>query len=218
MGYGHDVDRRGWLPRSGPGDHRQALRLVAIGLIVTATAALIGCSPGADPTPTTGTKGPALLPESTTSTSMTTTPTTVASTTDPEIPPAAREESLAGAEAFVRHFFESMNRAYISSSSRTLRSLVAPECPACTAIIADIDDQAARGLHAAGDVAKVKSVVAVNPVPGMAKVEAHTDQLPVAILDASGRTTALNPATPSNLLFTLSWSSGWVVTRLQVIS
>ncbi len=190
--------------------------------VVTALSAgallLVGaCTPSPQPTSTGTTSATASTSPTATTSTTSDPPTSSVPTTDPGIPPAARENTIAGAEAFVRYFFVSMNQAYVSSSSQTLRALVAPACPACTAIIADIDDQAAQGHHAAGDVARVKSVVGVTPELGMAKVEAHTDQLPVAILDASGRTVDVNPATPSNLLFTLTWSNRWVVARLQVI-
>lgn len=203
---------RWWGGRAGRSSRVLVGCALAVGLSVG------GCTPTPAPTPTDSGTGPvtATVTSATSSASASTSGTSPAAT-DPGIPAAARVNTIDGAEAFVRYFIDTMNGAYVSSRSEALRRLTSPDCPGCTAILADIDAQQRMGLHSAGDVSRLISAFGVLPETGLAKVEARTEQLPTPIVDADGRTVDTNRATPSNLLFTLAWSDSWSVIRLQVI-
>jgi hypothetical protein len=106
----------------------------AIAAIVALCAGvLVGCDGGsaAGPSPTTSGS-----PSGSGTSSDTTTPTTpTADTTGPsqppEMPALAREQSRAGAKAFVRHYVDVLNYSWVSMDPRLLTEFATPSCTIC---------------------------------------------------------------------------------------
>src|SRR4051794_261194 len=128
-------------------------------LVVTAmclAAMLSGCSRDQPPDD-----------QSTTSTTSTTPTTSSPSAVPTPTLPAAAKADKAGAEAFVRYFWDVFNYTYASGDTRLLRSISDKSCKFCTSVADDVDILTKRGDRTRGAVATVHSVVAP---PGKPKV------------------------------------------------
>lgn len=98
--------------------------------LLAASLLLAGCGGGAKPDPSPSTSSPA------TSASVPTvsnSPTTATPTIDPNIPAAARAHTPAGAEAFVRYYFERLNVAWTAPRAGILSPLCQASSKACAA-------------------------------------------------------------------------------------
>lgn len=137
--------------------HRGVLAVTVVGLC---SPALLGCSsdtPQADPT-----SSPHTSSVSPTSPPATPPPTTPSSPQEPTIPALARQESLAGAKAFVEVFATKMNTAWTTTETRALSTLFAPTCASCEDITAGIDS---IGTHDGRTQGAIWSITALSPIP-----------------------------------------------------
>ena len=64
---------------------------------------------------------------------------------EPTLPPAAKSATKAGAEAFVRYYWDVVNYAQRTGNTDRLRQLQAPSCDRCTKGAAWIDDVSRAG-------------------------------------------------------------------------
>ncbi|MCW2791818.1 MAG: hypothetical protein JWO76_916 [Nocardioides sp.] len=105
---------------------RHSLRAtLALGVVVPLLA-LGGCS-GDDPEPK-------IAPTTSTSPSDTGSPSpTPTGPVEPTMPAAAKKQTAAGAEAFVRYYLDIVNFSQSSGDLRTLRRIADRECGACSA-------------------------------------------------------------------------------------
>lgn len=65
----------------------------------------------------------------------------------PSLPRAAQENSRAGAEAFVRFWFETFSQAMTSGDTQGVDDLSGPRCASCSALSTTIDDLYRKGGH-----------------------------------------------------------------------
>lgn len=75
----------------------------------------------------------------------TTEPTTAEPAADdgpPEMPEEAKEQTDAGAEAFVRHWVASLDHVYAGGSADTVLALSGPDCQSCSALVDGVPDNA----------------------------------------------------------------------------
>src|SRR5689334_15808593 len=110
---------------------RWAVAVTAVCFLVTLSA----CSrddPGTDGTPT---------PTSAVTTPPPTTPTTIPT---PTTLPAAAKADKAGAEAFVRYFWDVFNYTYESGDTRLLRSISDKTCKFCQSVVDHVDGLTAK--------------------------------------------------------------------------
>ena len=195
--------------------------------VVTALSAgavlLVGaCTPSPQPTPT-GTTGATVStsPTATTSTTSTTTdgpPSSSVPTTDPGIPPAARENTITGAEAFVRYYVQRINDASRTSNPNLLDPLNGPSCPVCVAIKDSTKARLTAGTHVEGDMWTVQySITSSFDNQGNATVLLKITQNRVAVVDGSGRVDHYIVANEGRYLATLSYASTWLMMRLQAV-
>ncbi len=191
--------------------------------LVTALSAsallLVGaCTPSPQPTPTSTTS--ATVSPSPTATTSTTSdpPTSSVPTTDPGIPPAARENTIAGAEAFGRYYIQRINDASRASNPNLLDPLNGPACPVCVAIKDTLKERSAAGTHVEGDMWTVQySITSSFDNQGNATVLLKITQNPVAVVDRSGRIDHHIVANEGQYLATLSYGSTWLMMRLQAV-
>lgn len=123
---------------------RWALAMVATCLAVVLSA----CSDNSPPDD--GRTTPA------TSTASSAPPTTVPT---PTLPASAKPDK-AGAEAFVRYFWDVFNYTYASGDTKLLRSISDKTCKFCTSVVQHVDGLTEKGETTKGAVATVHTVIA----------------------------------------------------------
>lgn len=128
---------------------RAVAAVLAAGLCWTSVACT--ADPEADPPST----APTATDPSTTTTSGTPTTSGPATTTPGEVkapvmPALARENTRAGAKAFVRYYIALLNFGYAERTSDALRALSFTRCVVCSYIAEDIDRLRRRGGHQEG--------------------------------------------------------------------
>jgi Family of unknown function (DUF6318) len=118
--------------------------------------ALVGCTDdGQSPTSTTSSPPP---------TGQTTTPTSTTSDPadePPVLPDAAKAQTTAGAKAFVRHYADVLNYAWLNLDAKPLDQVSAEGCKVCDAIVRSIKKAASQGGYQHGgewSVTKTSSV------------------------------------------------------------
>ena len=89
-------------------------------------------APSGAPSPSAAVTSPSPWPET-------------AATTGPVLPAEAREQTAAGAIAFVRHYFAVVDYAYANGDTAPLANISDPECLPCAAIKEMIDATVAAG-------------------------------------------------------------------------
>lgn len=108
-------------------------------------------------------KPPHEVPTPTTSPPASETSTTPSGPVEPTLPAAAEKNTKAGAEAFVRYFWEVVNYAQKTGDTKTLRTLALPSCGICTGGREWIDDVYSRGGRIVGGhngIARMRTVTA----------------------------------------------------------
>lgn len=141
-------------------------------------------------TPAAGTSAP---PVTVATTSVTTTGAATSPTPLPTSGPispselAARPDSVAGATAFARYVVAQLNAAHRIPDPRLYDTIVAPTCDTCRRGRTSLEQKAAAGQRAAGDIWSVTFAGVLAWEPGRAVVELRVHQGRVAILDTLGR-------------------------------
>lgn len=184
----------------------------AAGLAVV--VALAGCG---------GTSGGGGGPSSTRSVRSTASPTpsSVQSTSgaiDPvlaRIPAAARPETMKGAEAYVKFYFEEVNRAFIAADASRLKGLSGASCEMCSAMAQGVIDLAAKGRHYERPLALVNFATALEFTPSSRRVLVDAGQSHVNVLDRRGNVVDETDAATLRLVATVSFDGHWMITRLQ---
>ena len=181
----------------------------AAALATAATLALAGCS-GSDknPTPTaTPSSSTTTSPSPSVSTSPTTTPSASASI---DVPAAAREDTDKGATAFVRYWFEQLNIAYTKPDVTIIPALSTPECKSCAALQESPVEFAKMGQRMASAPVAPLTEVAISPSSptGQKWVTFTLKQLPVPVLDKSGKETDRQEAKSGRKIASVLWKGG----------
>jgi hypothetical protein len=188
------------------------MRLTAAA-VALGTALLSGCGAAEAEAPSTS------LPSATTA-APTTEALPVVGPADFPVPPEARTQDAAGAEAFLRYWIDLLNRQQAIPAGQPLRDL-GPECQECLRIAHVFDEAASAGHRYQGGTVTVKDVP--PPIMGDAtasfsfSVSAEAERL----IDASGAEVA-PPLSAAPLLASgldLTWSSAersWLVTNFGI--
>jgi len=120
-------------------DHRGRIRLAAA--LVLGTTLLAGCSEDAE--------APSESLPSATSSAPTTEALPVVGPADFPVPPEARTQDAAGAEAFLRYWIDLLERQQAVPAGQPLRDL-GPDCGECQRIARVFDETAASGWRYQG--------------------------------------------------------------------
>lgn len=121
----------------------------------------VGCS-GQDPPPSDATPTNGGSTTSGTSTAATTAPTSNVPAGAPALPEAARQQTPAGAEAFVRHWFTLLNYAYQSGEVDPFLATASEACRTCAALAGTVTAVYQRGNRISGGEITVKDISAAN--------------------------------------------------------
>ena len=95
---------------------------------------LAGCSEG-DPVPRIAPSSPV-----STSASLSESPSPSTGPVEPTMPAAAKRHTAAGAESFVRFWFDSFTYGMTTGDTALVGSLSAPDCQSCEALVHKVDD------------------------------------------------------------------------------
>ncbi|MEJ5914756.1 DUF6318 family protein [Pseudokineococcus sp. 1T1Z-3] len=162
------------MRRSGP-----------LALLAAAALTLSGCisepEPGA-PMPTSAAPAPttSLPPEASTA------PDPAPTETAPTLPPEATTNDAAGAEAFVRHWYDTLNYAYRTNDTGPLEAASRPDCEVCNSFVEDFDNLPAGHRIDGGQVEVIDSVAPAPDGTGNVLVALATRQEASRVIDANG--------------------------------
>jgi len=172
----------------GKAVRRTSAALLAVPL--AASILLAGC--GGDSKPNASRSSTASSSPTTTAAPSTTSgsPTSTASpTTDPNIPAAARAHTPAGAEAFVRYFFERLNVAWTVPRAGILSPLCQPSSKACAAYEKTATRLTKEGHRYDGNPVTIKFIGVLDATnPSKYDVLANVVQERRSEIDAAGKT------------------------------
>ena len=185
--------------------------------ILAASILLSACGGGAKPDPSSSTASP------TTSTSAPTasvSPTTASPTIDPSIPAAARAHTPAGAEAFVRYFYQQVNAAWTTPSAGIIAALSSPGCKSCSELEATAAKLTQEKQHYDGPPVTIVSAGGLADVsPGHAQVLVTFIQEHRNVVDASGHVALTDQRKTGKFVATLGWSTqGWSVVAVKSLA
>jgi hypothetical protein len=187
---------------------------------LAASMLLAGCGgaekPDASP-PSTASPSP------TTTAALTTPPVaptaTVTPTTDPNIPAAARAHTTAGAEAFVRYYFERLNVAWTGPHAGILSPLCQASAIACTGFERDATRLAKEGHRYDGDPVAIKFVGVLDVTsPDKYDVLANVVQERRSEIDAAGKIYVTDKRKDLRFHFVLLYTGhAWSVSSLKLM-
>ena len=198
------------------------MKRTSAGLLAVPLAAsmlLAGCGgdtkPDASPSRTTA-------PSPTTSTSSPTTtsasPTSTAGpTTDPNIPAAARANTAAGAEAFVRYYFERLNLAWTGPQAGILSPLCQISSKSCAALERTATRLTTEGHRYDGNPVTIEFIGALDaPSPNKLDVLANVVQERRNEVDAAGKTYVTDERKKLRFVFELLYvGQAWSVSSMK---
>ncbi|MGI8946536.1 MAG: DUF6318 family protein [Ornithinimicrobium sp.] len=134
----------------------------------------------------------------------------------PELPPEATEQTEAGAEAFVAHYFDLLNYGTMTPDAGALANTGTPQCQTCVAFEESLQSLAEDGLRSDGPSIELLSATA-SEVDGEVLVETILSQINPAVLTLDGDIE--NPADqPSDVSFALrlTWTeAGWRIVEIE---
>ena len=197
------------LPGMTPRTHRPRA-VITLGVLMLLPA-LAAC--GGDPTP-----GPTSAPDHAAVTADVPTATWTPSPVDvlAQLPPAAKERTTQGAEAFVRHYIDSLNALGQNPQTGQITQLCRPKVEACANPERAISDMAQSRTRFEAPVYDLRAIgsVAIDPedLTGVF-VETKTDARPRSLLNENRSTKTSYPSQgPDYSGFTVVWAEGrWYI-------
>jgi hypothetical protein len=168
------------------GDPVRLITATAVCLALLTTAA---CSsdpqPAAPPTPTDSVSATSAAPPEDTAPETATETASPSTDALPELPDEAKEQTEAGAEAFVKFYFDMLNILVQDPKPGVLGGLASPNCQTCGAFAENIDTLESAGERMAGPLASVE-LTETNLNDEVAWVNVRLEQLGPAIVDQDG--------------------------------
>ena len=202
---------------------RRAVGLVALVLVV-AVVVLAGCTPGGGSTPTgtssvttpsTSSVFPTATPAGTTNT------VTGSRTAQPypsDVPVTARQHTDAGAEAFVRHWFGVLNKAWTGPTAGLLTAISVPSCKSCAQYEGATVDLVSARQRFVGDPAVLGTVSILDLTAEGATVLTQLNQESRTVLDSTGAVVRTQMAKQLSLQLRLAWESDhWLMAETFVV-
>ncbi|WP_157622576.1 DUF6318 family protein [Nostocoides sp. Soil756] len=181
------------------------MALVVAGVL--AAVVLGGCtddaSPVVTPSPTASSANPSPSPSPSASVS----PSATAS--GPAIPAAARAQTPAGAEAFVRFFFDELNLAWTRPDPSVLPTLSRGECQFCKKMQARAVELSESGQRYASDPVEVKTLTVLEGAPaGDIYFDLGLLQNAVNVIDKAGKVITSDSQKQGHFNVGVRWSAG----------
>jgi len=192
--------------------------LLAVPLVASMLLSGCGGSDKADAShSTTATSSPTSTVPPTTSAP---TSSTASPTADPNIPAAARAHTPAGAEAFVRYFYEQVNTAWTKPSAGLITALSSSGCKSCAALETIATDLVEKRQHYNGPPVTVVSVAHLGEAsPGHPEVLVQFIQEDRKVIDSAGQIATTDQRKQGKFVVALGWSDkGWSVVSVKSLA
>jgi len=124
----------------------------------------------------------------------------------PTLPPEATTNDAAGAEAFIRYWFDAVNHAYGTFDVAPLEEISDEACGVCSSIASEVEDLAAQGTSVSGGSYVLEEVSAPAPDPtGVNIVSLVYTRQPLVFQDDETSTPAESPPPPVSVAAVLEW-------------
>ncbi|MER7074066.1 DUF6318 family protein [Terrabacter sp. NPDC000476] len=130
------------------------------------------------------------------------------------IPAAARQNSIGGAAAFGRFYFEQLSRAFQQGSPSSLDGLFAPSCQICVSLSESAAQLERAGQHHAGTTLRVTFSSATVFNSKSRQVLVRLEQFSVPVVDKTGKKVDTTKAGSGAFVAVLSFDKHWVVQDL----
>lgn len=177
----------------------------SLGAGLLALVVVTGCDASGDPE---GTASPSVSSASP-SASPSPSPTPSASPSGPEVPAAARKQTPAGAEAFLRYYFDELNRVSMVPDPGVLGSLGTSDCEFCQRNETTIKSLADAGHRYVTEPTRVTAAEAFGGAPKDAQyVHLEFDQLGAKIVDEAGTKVGEDKKLEAKANAALRWQGG----------
>jgi len=180
---------------------------------LAASMLLAACGGDAEP-------GPSSSSTATSSPTTSAPPTTASPTTDPNIPVAARANTPAGAEAFVRYFYSQLNLAWSKPQAGLISVLSTPSCKTCANFEAEASKSVAKMEGVVGQSIVLDSVDTSDATnSARMTVLAIGYQPKTIVVDATGKTVETLQRERVRTLVTVQWDAdGWRIGEIQSLA
>ena len=196
-------------------------RLLLAGLALLVVA---GCSepdvvanPAPLATPTAGSLRPTTPSASPTASSSSTATTAPAGSSS--IPAAAQAHTNAGAEAFVRFYFGSLNESWSLANSAPIRPLALTTCRTCANFVATAEALSKRKQHYAGPALEVGPMISLpESTSSQVVVQMALTQKSIKILDEVGSVVRSAPEARDLVEAVVSWTDVgiWRIAEISI--
>jgi hypothetical protein len=192
-----------------------AATVLCLALLSTASCGS-DAEPSAPPTPADSVGATSAAPREDTATETATHSATEDATGAPELPDEAREQTEAGAEAFVEHYFETLNALGEEPKSSVLSAYEAPSCSACSVFSGTIEDLSEQGRSASGPFVEAQ-VTRMTVVEDTAGADVELRQLGPDIMNSEGDTVEEGAGeVDGSLLMELVWfDNAWMIAEIS---
>jgi outer membrane murein-binding lipoprotein Lpp len=185
---------------------------LALSSMVLGSLLLAGCGGDAKPDASSS----STTASSTTTTALPTTSPTTDPTTDPNIPVAARAHTPAGAEAFVRYFFDQVNIAWTTPKPGLLPQLCKASSKSCKSFEDTAVQLKAAGNHYDGMPVTTQSVAALDAPGGRQSILYLGRQEKRNVVDSTGRVVSTDQQKTVRFEVALEWTpSGWTIFTIK---
>jgi Family of unknown function (DUF6318) len=184
---------------------------------LTASMLLAGC--GGDAKPDTSSSSTPTSTPTTAAPTTTAPPTSASPTTDPNIPVAARAHTPAGAEAFVRYFFDRLNLAWTAPRAGILSPLCQQSAIACAQNEKTATQLTTQGHRYDGNPVTVQSIGTVDATKANKfDIIANVVQERRNEVDATGKTYVTDERKNLRLHFELLYTGqAWSVASTKIM-
>lgn len=187
-----------------------AVRLAAaVAAAAVVAGGLGGCTP--DPKPSTSPSASASSPSGSVSPSVSPSPSASPSVS---IPPEASVQTPEGAVAFVKFYFDQVNKAWMTPDASLLPPLGEPACKSCTALQADALEFTTLARRYSSLPVEVLNVEGLAGAPlAQQLVSVRMRQLPADVVDKAGAVVETRTDETFDRKVLLGWREGrwWIV-------
>ena len=185
------------VPRMTRGSARAIVCVLVAGTLAACSSG--SSSPPATPTVTTATADSARAEPAATATASRAQSALL-------VPTAAREQSDAGAVAFVGFYLDQVNYAWMTPDATVLPPLAAPECSSCRGFQSDAAELVTEHQRMSPEPVRLDSArIQVAVADGKALVAATVSQTGAHVVDAAGAVADSDSPLTNEYLFALRW-------------
>jgi hypothetical protein len=138
------------------------------------------------------------------------------------VPEQARTQDAAGAEAFVRYYFELLNKSLTDMDPQYVRFFSEASCEVCERIASETESDAAAGYsYSGGELTIAGDISVLLSAPGEAQTGFVAHQAPMTVLDSAGIPVpdlALEGIDALNSGTIAAWDDAWSTWRLTELT